>query len=76
MDFKQANLANRASCERVFTDEQGAFDYVFHLAGETKYGQTDEVKNLVYTAGVYSEIWHAVQVWVTLIVLRFCYVYT
>lgn len=43
VDFKQANLANPSSCERVFTDEQGAFDFVFHLAGETKYGQTDEV---------------------------------
>ena len=45
VDFRQANLSNPTSCERVFTDEQGAFDFVFNLAGETKYGQTDEVKN-------------------------------
>ena len=43
MDFLQANLANLASCERVFSDDDGGFDYVFNLAAETKYGQTDEV---------------------------------
>lgn len=43
VDFCQANLANPASCERVFRDDDGGFDYVFNLAAETKYGQTDEV---------------------------------
>ena len=46
MEFKQANLANKAMCEKVFIDGDGSgFDYVFHLAAETKYGQTNEVRN-------------------------------
>ncbi len=45
VEFKQANLANASTCEKVFTDDDGGFDYVFHLASETKYGQTNEVRN-------------------------------
>ena len=41
----QANLGSLSSCERAFKDEDGTgFDYVFHLAAETKYGQTNEVR--------------------------------
>ena len=43
VEFKQANLANPASAEKVFHCEQGGFDYVFNLAAETKYSQSDEV---------------------------------
>lgn len=36
-----------ASAEKVFTREDGTqFDYVFNLAAETKYGQSEEVKSL------------------------------
>jgi nucleoside-diphosphate-sugar epimerase len=53
VDFCQANLSNPSSCERVFKDDQGGFDYVFNLAAETKYGQSDEVyKELVYDVTV------------------------
>jgi len=41
VDFKQANLAREASVKKVFED--GPWDYVINLAGETKYSQTDEV---------------------------------
>ncbi|KAJ1551378.1 hypothetical protein HK405_014631, partial [Cladochytrium tenue] len=44
VEFKQANLANPAAVEKVFTLEDGSqFDYVFNLAAETKYGQSEEV---------------------------------
>lgn len=43
VDFKQANLSSPASCERVFHDDEGAFDLVVNLAAETKYGQSEEV---------------------------------
>lgn len=43
VEFKQANLANPASAEKAFHHEAGAFHYVFNLAAETKYGQSDEV---------------------------------
>ena len=45
VDFKQANLSNPASCERVFHDDEGAFDLVVNLAAETKYGQSEEVSD-------------------------------
>lgn len=45
MDFKQANLSSPASCERVFHDDEGAFDLVVNLAAETKYGQSEEVSD-------------------------------
>ena len=45
VDFKQANLANPISAEKVFQCGEGeaGFDYVFNLAAETKYSQSDEV---------------------------------
>ncbi|KAJ1562868.1 hypothetical protein HK096_010735, partial [Nowakowskiella sp. JEL0078] len=43
VDFKQANLANQASAQRIFTLESGEFDYVFNCAAETKFGQSEEV---------------------------------
>ncbi|KAI9326148.1 hypothetical protein DFJ73DRAFT_867078 [Zopfochytrium polystomum] len=44
VEFKQANLVNPAAIEKVFTLDDGSqFDYVFNLAAETKYGQSDEV---------------------------------
>ena len=41
VSFKQANLAQPASCSRVF--EGAEFDFVYNLAAETKYGQSEEV---------------------------------
>jgi len=41
VEFKQSNLAREAMVNKVFED--GPWDYVFNLAGETKYSQTDEV---------------------------------
>ena len=48
MEFKQANLANPISVEKVFqsADGEGSFDYVFNLAAETKYSQSDEVRGV------------------------------
>ncbi|KAI9094380.1 hypothetical protein DFS34DRAFT_643409 [Phlyctochytrium arcticum] len=44
VEFRQANLTNAASTEKVFTRDDGKeFDYVINLAAETKYGQSDEV---------------------------------
>lgn len=43
VEFKQANLSRQATVERVFADDGGKFDYVFNLAGETKYSQADAV---------------------------------
>ncbi|KAI8819668.1 uncharacterized protein EV422DRAFT_588472 [Fimicolochytrium jonesii] len=44
VEFKQANLANPAAIEKIYTKDDGsAFDYVINLAAETKYGQSDEV---------------------------------
>jgi len=42
VDFKQANLAREAMVAKVFETDY-KIDYVFNLAGETKYSQTDEV---------------------------------
>ena len=51
VEFMQANLANMTTCERVFQDDNGGgFDYVFHLAAETKYGQTNEVRIIIFTS--------------------------
>ena len=44
VEFKQANLANAASVEKAFHLEDGKFHYVFNLAAETKYSQSDEVR--------------------------------
>ncbi|XP_065183945.1 aurachin B dehydrogenase-like [Sycon ciliatum] len=43
VEFKSANLVNPANMDRVFDDADGGWDFVFNLAAETKYGQTDEV---------------------------------
>ncbi|KAJ3083563.1 hypothetical protein HK102_001015 [Quaeritorhiza haematococci] len=44
VEFKQADLSKAASAERVFNLPDGKeFDYVFNLAAETKYGQSEEV---------------------------------
>ena len=43
VEFKQANLANMSSVERVFADDEGPFDLVFNLTAETKNGQSEEV---------------------------------
>ena len=43
MEFLQVNLADATAAERVFRDDKGVYDYAFNLAGETKYGQSDEV---------------------------------
>jgi len=42
VDFKQSNLARQATIEKVFEDD-APFDYVFNLAGETKYSQDDAI---------------------------------
>jgi len=41
-EFKQINLSRTATIEKAFDDE-APFDYVFNLAGETKYSQADAV---------------------------------
>ncbi|TPX38041.1 hypothetical protein SmJEL517_g00044 [Synchytrium microbalum] len=44
VEFRQANLVNAGSTEKMFTREDGKqFDLVFNLAAETKYGQSEEV---------------------------------
>jgi len=43
VDFKQANLAREVMVKKVFDQTEFPIDYVFNLAGETKYGQTEEV---------------------------------
>ncbi|TPX43462.1 hypothetical protein SeLEV6574_g05054 [Synchytrium endobioticum] len=44
VEFRQANLVNPAFTDKIFTREDGKqFDYVFNLAAETKYGQSEEV---------------------------------
>lgn len=43
VEYKQASLTQAAAVEKAFTLEEGKFNYVFNLAAETKYGQTDEV---------------------------------
>jgi len=44
VEFKQGNLCSAASIEKCFTLEDGGkFNIVFNCAGETKYGQTEEV---------------------------------
>jgi len=43
IEFKQANLAREVMVNKVFEQENYKFDFVFNLAGETKYSQTEEV---------------------------------
>lgn len=42
VDFKQVNLSRPQTIAKVFDDE-APFDYVFNLAGETKYSQVEAV---------------------------------
>ncbi|KAJ3012262.1 UNVERIFIED_CONTAM: hypothetical protein HDU68_001301 [Siphonaria sp. JEL0065] len=45
VEFMQANLSNAATLTKVFTKGDGSseYDYVFNLAGESKYSLADEV---------------------------------
>ncbi|XP_041355409.1 dTDP-D-glucose 4,6-dehydratase-like [Gigantopelta aegis] len=43
VEFKQCNLINPGSVDAAFALDDGQFDYVFNLAAETKYGQTEPV---------------------------------
>jgi len=43
VEFKQGNLTREDSIEKCFALDKGKFKYVFLLAAETKYSQTDEV---------------------------------
>ncbi|EFA80170.1 NAD-dependent epimerase/dehydratase family protein [Heterostelium album PN500] len=46
VEYMQGNLTSNASIAKVFTLDGGRkFNYVFNLAGETKYGQTEAVYN-------------------------------
>lgn len=42
VEFKQVNLSRAATIKKVFDDDE-KFDYVFNLAGETKYSQAEAV---------------------------------
>jgi len=43
VEYKQASMTSQVAVDKTFTLEGGKFNYVFNLAAETKYGQTDEV---------------------------------
>jgi len=43
VEYVQGNLNSTASITKCFTLEGGKFNFVFNLAAETKYGQTDAV---------------------------------
>ena len=45
VEYKQASLTNVKSIANAFTDEEGGgdYDFVINLAGETKYGQSEDV---------------------------------
>merc|ERR1711907_332752 len=43
VDYKQANLANPASIEKVFAKDFGEWDLVVNCAAETKYSQAEQV---------------------------------
>nr|KAI8752522.1 dTDP-D-glucose 4; 6-dehydratase-like isoform X2 [Biomphalaria glabrata] len=48
VEFCHANLINKASAEKAFSDS-GEFDFVINLAAETKYGQSEPV----YKEGIF-----------------------
>jgi len=52
VDFKQSNLARESMVNKVFDATDGKWDFVFNLAAETKFGQTEEVykENLIDVA--------------------------
>lgn len=43
VEFKQTPLTQEAKLEAVFDESDGAWDFVFNLAGETKFSQTEAV---------------------------------
>lgn len=43
LEFKQTPLTQEAKVEQLFDESEGGWDYVFNLAGETKYSQTEAV---------------------------------
>eukprot|EP01097_Dermamoeba_algensis_P003895 TRINITY_DN2635_c0_g2_i1.p1 TRINITY_DN2635_c0_g2~~TRINITY_DN2635_c0_g2_i1.p1 ORF type:complete len:293 (-),score=60.35 TRINITY_DN2635_c0_g2_i1:1500-2378(-) len=43
VEFKQANLSKAAAVKSIFEAEGAPFKYVFNLAGETKYGQSEDL---------------------------------
>jgi nucleoside-diphosphate-sugar epimerase len=43
LEFKQTPLTQEAKIETLFDESEGKWDYVFNLAGETKYSQTEAV---------------------------------
>lgn len=43
IDYKQANLANQGSIEKVFAKDFGEWDCVINCAAETKYSQAEQV---------------------------------
>jgi len=45
VEFKQCNLSRPATVTKIFDPSEGKFDYVFNLAGETKYSQGEAVYN-------------------------------
>jgi len=46
VEYRQGNLTNAGSIAKMYTiDGGGKFTFVFNLAAETKYGQTEEVYN-------------------------------
>jgi nucleoside-diphosphate-sugar epimerase len=43
VEFKQSNLSKPAAVKSIFEAEATPFKYVFNLAGETKYGQSEDL---------------------------------
>jgi len=43
VDFRQTPLTQAAKVDALFDDPEGKYDFVFNLAGETKYSQTEAV---------------------------------
>jgi len=43
IEFQQANLTKPTMVTKAFALESGSWDYVFNLAGETKFGQSEAV---------------------------------
>eukprot|EP01098_Paradermamoeba_levis_P009561 TRINITY_DN39_c0_g1_i1.p1 TRINITY_DN39_c0_g1~~TRINITY_DN39_c0_g1_i1.p1 ORF type:complete len:407 (+),score=133.60 TRINITY_DN39_c0_g1_i1:127-1221(+) len=43
VEFKQGNLSNPTTVAKVFAEDGGKWNYVFNLAAETRFSQTDEI---------------------------------
>jgi len=53
LEFKQTPLTQEAKIETLFESSEGKWNYVFNLAGETKYSQTEAVyKENIYDLSV------------------------